>query len=140
MRRERSWNRSPERGLRGPRESGPAGPRSSFTRLAFVGVSPDGLVGKPGLVEIKCPASQAKRLAALPQRAHAAEYRWQVQGQLWVAEREWCDVVSYDPRYPEGLQIAITRVFRDESAIKALEQACIAAEPRYAPSSTNFPK
>lgn len=96
--------------------------------LAFVGISPDGLVGKVGMIEAKCPASQAKHLAALRNGAHAAEYRWQVQGQLWVAEREWCDVVSYDPRYPEGLQIAITRVFRDESAIKQLEQACIAAE------------
>jgi putative phage-type endonuclease len=96
--------------------------------LPFCGVSPDGLLGTDGMLEIKCPASQAKHLTALRNGSHAAEYRWQVQGQLWVAERAWCDVVSYDPRFPEGLQLAITRVERDDVAIKALEQACIAAD------------
>lgn len=94
---------------------------------AFCGVSPDGLLGADGMLEVKCPASQAKHLEALRNGAHAKEYRWQVIGQLWVAEREWCDVVSFDPRFPDGLQLAITRVNRDEVAMKALEQACIAA-------------
>lgn len=95
--------------------------------LPFVGVSPDGLLDAEGMTEFKCPASQAKHLAALRNGSHAQEYRWQVQGQLWVAERQWCDVVSYDPRFPDGLQLAITRVKRDDVAIKQLEQACIAA-------------
>lgn len=79
--------------------------------LPHVGCSPDGLVGEDGLLEIKCPASMAKHLDALRTGAHAAEYRWQVQHQLFVTGRAWCDVCSYDPRYPEGLQLAITRVF-----------------------------
>ena len=95
--------------------------------LPFVGVSPDGMLGDDGMLELKCPASQAKHLAALRNGAHAQEYRWQVQGQLFVAERAWCDVVSFDPRFPDGLQLAIVRVTRDAVAIKALEQACIAA-------------
>ncbi len=95
--------------------------------LPFAGVSPDGLLGADGMLELKCPASQAKHLAALRSNAHAAEYRWQVQGQLFVSGRAYCDVVSYDPRFPEGLQLAICRVERDEAAIKALEQACITA-------------
>jgi putative phage-type endonuclease len=94
---------------------------------AFCGVSPDGLLGADGMLELKCPASQAKHLEALRSGSHAQEYRWQVLGQLWVAKRAWCDVVSFDPRFPEGLQLAITRVTRDEVSIKALEQACIAA-------------
>jgi putative phage-type endonuclease len=95
--------------------------------LPFCGVSPDGLLGADGMLEVKCPASQAKHLAALRSGAHAAEYRWQVQGQLWVAERAWCDVASFDPRFPDGLQLAITRVTRDDVAIRQLEQACITA-------------
>lgn len=97
-------------------------------RLPYVGISPDGLVGDEGLLEIKCPSAQAKHLYALRNGAHAQEYRWQVQGQLWVAERQWCDVVSYDPRFPSGLQLAIERVARDEIAIKTLEEACIKAD------------
>jgi hypothetical protein len=90
-------------------------------------VSPDGLLGDDGLLEIKCPASQAKHLAALRDGSHANEYRWQIQGQLWVTGRQWCDAVSYDPRFPSGLQLAITRVQRDEKVIKELEAACIKA-------------
>ncbi len=48
-------------------------------------------------------------------------------GQLWVTRRMWCDAVSFDPRFPEGLQLAITRVQRDDAAIEKLKQAKIEA-------------
>lgn len=96
--------------------------------LPMVGVSPDGLVGRDGLVEIKCPASMAKHWDALKQGSHAVEYRWQVYGQMWVCEREWCDVVSFDPRFPAGLQLAITRIDRNESVIEMLHAACVEAD------------
>ncbi|AHX12911.1 exonuclease [Dyella jiangningensis] len=95
--------------------------------MPYVGVSPDGLVGGDGLVEIKCPASLAKHVMALRDGSHADEYRWQIQGQLWVTGRKWCDAVSFDPRFPEGLQLAIHRVERDEAAIAQLKEACIRA-------------
>lgn len=96
--------------------------------LPFVGVSPDGLVGTDGLVEIKCPSAMAKHLSALRYGGHAAEYHWQLQGQLWVTGRKWVDAVSYDPRWPEHLQVAVVRIERDEDDIKKLEAACIAAD------------
>ena len=43
------------------------------------------------------------------------------------SDREWCDAASYDPRFPDGLQLAIKRVFRDEPAIAELERECISA-------------
>ncbi len=91
------------------------------------GCSPDGLIGDDGLLEIKCPASMAKHLDALRTGAHAKEYRWQLQHQLMVTGRAWVDAVSYDPRFPEGLQLAVTRVERDEAAIKDLVEAIIEA-------------
>lgn len=96
--------------------------------LDCVGVSPDGLIGSDGLIEIKCPAAMAKHLEALRTCAHAVEYKWQVQGQLWVTDRAWCDVVSFDPRWPDGLQLAIHRVFRDEAAIAELRAECAKAD------------
>lgn len=96
--------------------------------IACVGVSPDGLVGDDGLVELKAPAAMAKHLDALRTGAHAVEYRWQLQGQLWVTGRQWVDAVSFDPRWPENLQLAITRVHRDESAISALREECLRAD------------
>lgn len=101
----------------------------SHPTLAHVGASPDGLIGDDGLVEIKCPASMQKHLEALRTGAHAVEYHWQLQHQLMVTDRVWVDAVSYDPRYPNGLQLAITRVIRDEKAISDLVAAIKSAEP-----------
>lgn len=88
----------------------------------FVGVSPDGLIDNDGLIEIKCPntATQVKRFLngiGLP-----AEYKWQVHGQIWVSEREWCDFVSFDDRIDTKAQYICTRVHRDESLIKDLSE------------------
>ena len=94
----------------------------------FVGVSPDGLIGDDGMIEIKCPFAEAKHLGALLDGSHAEEYQWQIQGQLWVADRQWCHAVSYDPRYPEEHRLAITRVERDQALIDELEEACLVAE------------
>ena len=96
--------------------------------LPNTGCSPDGLVGADGLVEIKCPANMAKHLAALRSNDHAKEYRWQLQHQLMVTGRKWVDAVSFDPRYPEHLQLAIARIERDESAITELREAIEAAD------------
>lgn len=95
--------------------------------LSYIGVSPDGLLGDDGMVELKCPAAMAKHSDALLTGSHATEYHWQIQGQLWVAGRQWVDVVSYDPRYPDGLQLAIKRIERDDKEIAKLEAACIEA-------------
>lgn len=96
--------------------------------LPNTGCSPDGMVGDDGLVELKCPANMAKHLDALRNGDHAREYRWQLQHQLMVTGRAWVDAVSYDPRYPENLQLAIVRVDRDEAAITELRDAITAAD------------
>lgn len=93
--------------------------------LNFVGVSPDGLVGEDGLLEVKCPSAMAKHLGALRSGQHAVEYKWQLQGQMFVTGRQWVDAVSYDPRWPADMRLAITRVCRDEKAIEELEHACL---------------
>lgn len=95
--------------------------------LPNTGCSPDGVVGD-GLLEIKCPASMAKHLDALRSGAHAQEYRWQLQHQLLVTGRAWVDAASYDPRFPDHLQLAIVRVQRDEPAIAELREAIKAAD------------
>lgn len=96
--------------------------------LPNTGCSPDGLVGADGLVEIKCPANMAKHLDALRKGAHAAEYRWQLQHQLMVTGRAWVDAVSYDPRFPEHLQLAIVRVKADTDAQKELQAEILKAD------------
>lgn len=83
------------------------------------GASPDGLIGTAGGLEIKCP-ELANHLDYLKQTAEPAEYAWQIQGGLWIAEREWWDFVSFNPEFPEHLQLIVRRVYRDEKRIQAL--------------------
>ncbi len=82
----------------------------------FVGVSPDGLIGEDGMLEIKCPTTitQIKRALA---DDYSADYKAQIQMQLWVAQREWCDFVSFDPRIDCGAYFLQQRVYRDEEFI-----------------------
>lgn len=83
------------------------------------GCSPDGLIGLDGLLEIKVPNAANHIGYLLADNGVGEEYRPQVQGQLWVCEREWLDTVSYNPELPN----ALVRTPRDEAYIKALEAA-----------------
>jgi hypothetical protein len=42
-----------------------------------------------------------------------------------VCGRKWVDFVSFDPRFPEGLQLLIVRVERDDAYIANLEAEII---------------
>jgi len=89
--------------------------RVGFIRNGSKGASPDSLVGANGGLEIKTalPHIQIDRLERdrLP-----PEHKAQVQGNLWISEREWWDFVSYWPKLPV-LQV---RVYRDEEYIKTM--------------------
>lgn len=63
------------------------------------GISPDGLIGDTGLLEIKCP-NTTTHLDYVLRGKLPAKYVAQVQGQLLITERDWCDFVSFDPRLP----------------------------------------
>lgn len=87
---------------------------------AFVGVSPDGLVGQDGLVEIKCPQlANFQRVVA--SRQMPSRYRWQVQGQLWVCGRQWLDFVCF---YPPGRGVVV-HVEADDADFDRIESRCI---------------
>lgn len=82
------------------------------TSNPFLGASPDGLVGDDGIVEVKCLASvkeetlseavKAKKKLCLEitkegvlQLKKSHNYHYQIQGQLAVTNRNWCDFVVY---------------------------------------------
>ena len=85
----------------------------------FIGCSPDGLIDDKGLLEIKCPktSTQIQRVLA---GEFPSEYMAQVQGQLWICERQWCDFVSYDGRIQGPASYFKIRVYRDEAYIHNL--------------------
>ena len=81
-----------------------------------VGASPDGLVGSDGGLEIKC-FSAGHHVGCLLGEDPAM--MTQVQGNIWLAEREWWDVLAYNPAFPPVL----IRVARDDAYIEDLEKA-----------------
>lgn len=83
------------------------------------GGSPDGLIDEDGLLEIKCP-ELANHLAYLRLKAEPPEYTAQIQGNLWISGRQWADFVSWNPDFPEHLQLVVRRIPRDEKAIASL--------------------
>lgn len=83
------------------------------------GASPDGIVCAGIGLEIKCP-ERSTHLAYLKSKTEPSEYSWQIQGQMWVCELEAVDFVSYNPDFPENLQLVIRRVKRNDEAIKQL--------------------
>jgi putative phage-type endonuclease len=90
-------------------------------RIAMAGASPDGLIGADGLLEIKCPNS-ATHVNTLRSRKPSGDYVTQMQWQMACTGRAWCDFVSFDPRMPDGLQLFVVRVPRDDERIAELER------------------
>jgi len=96
------------------------------------GASPDGLLsdetdpdGMFGLIEIKCPWNTQVHLETwlngMPE-----DHQAQIQGQMWLTGREWCDFVSFDPRMPADLQLYVQRVKGDPEFQAKLEREIIA--------------
>jgi putative phage-type endonuclease len=76
--------------------------------ILWFGASPDGLVGRDGLVEIKCPRSTT-HLEYIQAKKPPAKYVPQMLAQLSCTRRKWVDFVSFDNRFPEHLQLFVVR-------------------------------
>lgn len=86
----------------------------------YLGISPDGFVGDDGLLEIKCPNTKTQLYRALSNN-YSKDYKAQIQCQLWVCGREWCDFLSFDPRLDVDASYLLERVYRDEDFIQQMK-------------------
>ena len=84
------------------------------------GASPDGLIGTDGIIEIKCPMGSTHTETLITQEV-PSKYVPQIQFQLLVTGRKWCDFVSYNPMFPENLQVFVRRVFANKEYQQELE-------------------
>jgi predicted phage-related endonuclease len=90
------------------------------------GGTPDGLVGNDGIIEVKCPFNPANHVETFLEKKVPKQYVFQIQGNLMVTDRKWCDFVSYDPRVTnDKLQLFVLRVERDEEIISAIKERII---------------
>ena len=84
------------------------------------GASPDGLIGTDGIIEIKCRMGSTHTETLITQEV-PSKYVPQIQFQLLVTGRKWCDFVSYNPMFPENLQVFVRRVFANKEYQQELE-------------------
>jgi putative phage-type endonuclease len=82
----------------------------------WIGISPDGLTPDNGMIEIKCPLMRT-HLEYIEANKLPSEYRYQVQGQLFVTGLSYCDFMSY----VDGMKPFIIRVFPDAELFKEFE-------------------
>ena len=87
------------------------------------GDSPDGLVSTQGAVEIKSVIAKV-HYATIQRGKFDPAYKWQLIGHLDCTQRDWVDFVSYCADFPDGTQLFIDRLNRDDYAeeIKALRE------------------
>ena len=88
-----------------------------FFESGLVGVSPDGLVGDEGVIEIKSVVPNI-HYANLRRQSFDPAYKWQLIGNLLYTEREWMDFISFCADFPEDKRLFICRLhakhFSDE--------------------------
>lgn len=92
--------------------------------LNWAGATPDGYVSPDGLLEVKCP-NTATHLETLQGQSVPGKYFAQMQFQMAVTDRQWCDFVSYDPRLPEVMRLFVKRLSRDAATIAELEKQVV---------------
>jgi len=98
--------------------------------IAMSGASPDGAVnaeedGKyAGLIEVKSPI-ETTHTNTLISKSVPSKYIPQMQWQLACTGAKWVDFVSYNPNFPEELQLFVARVDRNDDMINELETEVI---------------
>ena len=90
------------------------------------GLSPDGLIGDDGVLEVKTMVSSDTLFTAVAD-GDLSSYIDQCNGYLWLLGRQWVDLCLWCPDLESiGLQMTIHRITRDEAAIESLEADLLA--------------
>lgn len=84
----------------------------------FTGCSPDGFIGEDGLFETKCKNDANFCRFLFDQKIDPA-HNWQMQMQMFLSERQWCDYVVFNPNFPKTT--IIVKVQRNEVEIAKLK-------------------
>lgn len=95
---------------------------------ALFGFSPDGFVGKDGLIECKYKKQHvfAKYVrTGIIENSHMCQMQWG----LMMTGRQWCDYAVFNPRFKKPL--IVERVDRNELMIEAFKEAKEAYEKEW---------
>jgi hypothetical protein len=82
---------------------------ATHPKFDYFGGTPDGLVGQFGGVDVKCP-NNSNHLNNILDGADVSKYYDQFQAYMFIFGRQWWDLASCNPNYPEPLNLHIVRV------------------------------
>lgn len=102
-----------------------------------LGCSPDGLVGRDGMIECKSRRQKYQVQTIVEHWRDGTvpdDYILQVQTAMIVTDREWCDLISYHG----GLPMIPMRIERCPKYEAAILEACAAAEAKIAEIITDY--
>ena len=85
----------------------------------YAGGSPDGLVGKDGMIEIKRRKNTIFTGIVLTNKIDSGTV-WQMQMNLLISGRKWCDFIAYNETFSNPLYVK--RILADEKAFEKLEK------------------
>ena len=74
---------------------------------AYIGASPDGMIGTSKTWETKCPTSKNHLKYLLDPEELYKEYKWQTIGEMFCTESKEGVICSYDPRFDESRRLVI---------------------------------
>ena len=92
--------------------------RVGFVTNGKAGASPDSLIGERGGLEIKTKLPHLL-IDLLLKGEMPPEHKAQVQGCMWITEREWWDFTAYWPKLP----LFTKRIIRDDTYIRTIADA-----------------
>lgn len=84
-----------------------------FFESDFIGCSPDGLVNNDGVIEIKSVIAPV-HFANIKRNTVDPTYKWQCVANLLFTGREWMDFISFCSDFPEGKQLFIHRMLKQD--------------------------
>jgi hypothetical protein len=87
------------------------------------GDSPDGLIGAPGVLEIKSVIAST-HYANIQRGNYDPAYKWQLVGHIDCTGRDWVDFASYCSDFPRDSQLCVYRLHREdcEDELKMLHE------------------
>lgn len=104
--------------------------KGGFYDCGEIGGSPDGRVGKDGLVEVKSQEAHV-HYASIKRGSYSPAYKWQFVGNLLVSGRDWIDYISFCVDIPTPERLFVCRMYsshfsedlkRLESRLKSFEE------------------
>lgn len=84
-----------------------------FFECAQYGDSPDGLIGRDGVIEVKSVIAST-HYDTIQRGSYDPSYKWQLVGHLDCTGRQWVDFISYCADFPVGQQLSIHRLYREQ--------------------------